>query len=382
MMATTTTTKTKTTTTTSIPAVVIVDHILPFCDRTSYDNLLVANKEIFKSIQKLQSKAKGQLFLSPLPRSISPVLPPWPVERTLPVSKNRSKSISCVSVSTDGLYVAAGCDDGFVYVWNRMNGHKSTLIPTLAGTTLETTTTVTAATATSFDNSGPAQTSVHAAAAGGGGGKSGAGVLSMTFSPNENGTIKLATGSLDGCIRLYNLQPYANESENKTPSDLHAHTICRQDVGRRRRPEQSRPRPIYSLAFAAFHTQQVEESTSLQSPSLSSSSSSWMVSACHDADVRLWDVTTSKTFYGLMRHPDKVESIAVSPTDPFLVATSTWDGTTRLLKLTFENGSNGSKVVRPMIGSSRVIGKGKSKNVKKKQQQHRANYTRGESRRR
>eukprot|EP00529_Nitzschia_sp_RCC80_P023481 CAMPEP_0113442824 /NCGR_PEP_ID=MMETSP0014_2-20120614/1815_1 /TAXON_ID=2857 /ORGANISM="Nitzschia sp." /LENGTH=457 /DNA_ID=CAMNT_0000333747 /DNA_START=154 /DNA_END=1523 /DNA_ORIENTATION=- /assembly_acc=CAM_ASM_000159 len=338
---------TTTATTTSIPAALIVDHILPFCDRTTYDNLIVANKEICKSVQKLHSKAKTQLLQSPSSSSAPPILPPWPVERTLLVNTNRAKSVSCVSVSTDGLYVAAGCDDGFVYVWDRMNGHKSTLIPTLAGTTLEPATTATTTTTSSSD-SDPASTSVHGAAGAG----AGAGVLSMTFSPNENGITKLATGSLDGCIRLYNLQPSADEESRPI---VYVDTICRQDVGRRRRPEQSRSRPIYSLAFAAFHTQQVEESTSLSS----SPSSSWMVSACHDSDVRLWDVTTSKTFYGLMRHPDKVESVAVSPTDPFLVATSTWDGTIRLLKLKFDNVTDiNCKVGKPMIKSSRVIGKG------------------------
>jgi WD40 repeat protein len=89
-----------------------------------------------------------------------------------------------------------------------------------------------------------------------------------------------------------------------------------------------------------------------------------MVSACHDVDVRLWDVApwpSKSKCYGLIRHPDKVESVAVSPGDPFTVATSTWDGTIRLFRLAFDDcvdDRNATGTARPMVVSSRILGKG------------------------
>ena len=87
-----------------VPAVIIVDNILPFLDRETYDNSVVANKEIWNLSQAAS-------------------IPPWP--QTC-FSVEGTAGVSCVAFSACGKAVACGCDNGAVSLWG-ISGRKVTL---------------------------------------------------------------------------------------------------------------------------------------------------------------------------------------------------------------------------------------------------------------
>jgi WD40 repeat protein len=86
----------------SIHADIIVDNILPFLDRATYDNCVIANKEVWEMSQAAST-------------------PPWPQ-----TCFNIESGVSYVAFSTCGQAVVCGCDDGVVYLWTK-SGRRTTL---------------------------------------------------------------------------------------------------------------------------------------------------------------------------------------------------------------------------------------------------------------
>lgn len=127
------------------PSALVVEKILPFLDRTTYENVVCLNKEIYQS-------AKNS---SKLPS-------PWPETLLL---KHPSR-ITCVAFSSSSLALACGCDDGSIFLWKRRNGERKRFLT----------------------ESNSAFVSVAA--------------LSIAFSPDEQ---YLAVGSVDTSIYIWEL---------------------------------------------------------------------------------------------------------------------------------------------------------------------------------
>jgi WD40 repeat protein len=86
-----------------IPTCVIVEHILPFLDRATYDNCVIANKEVFHASQMV-------------------VPAPWP-QTCLGVEQE----ILCAAFAPSGRAVACGCKGGDLYIWNKQQGRRHIL---------------------------------------------------------------------------------------------------------------------------------------------------------------------------------------------------------------------------------------------------------------
>jgi WD40 repeat protein len=215
--------------------------------------------------------------------------PPWP-ERTL-LERRDGVGVSCVAFSPlgDGRAIACGCSDGTVYLWKRTNGKRRAL---------------------TADTSGEGR--------GDGGGRNQLQprqqqrrqILSIVFSPDEK---YLVTGGADATIRVWlldrDLDPVGGSFTLPKVTAREQHLDS----------QNSRTsRPIHSLSF--FPT------------------SDLLVSAGHDHFINVWDVS-SRQHLGTVQHPDKVESIAVSP-DGRSIASSTWDGTVRILDVTFSQSAD------------------------------------------
>jgi WD40 repeat protein len=138
-------------------------------------------------------------------------------------------------------------------------------------------------------------------------------VLSLAFSPDEQ---YLAVGSVDMCISVWKLRDDFNVN-SKLPI-----VLC---------SEHNR-RPIHSLSFFPNSTN--------------------LASAGHDKYINLWDISTG-SHLGIVTHPEKVESIAVSP-DGRTLASATWDGTVR----TFEIDNHSVKTLVSQTPNEKVLGKG------------------------
>jgi WD40 repeat protein len=85
-----------------IPPSIIVEHILPFLDRDTYDNCIVINKEVFNASKVVS-------------------LPPWPQ-----ICKALNSGISYVEFSPSSQAVACSRTDGVICLW-RKDGRQSTL---------------------------------------------------------------------------------------------------------------------------------------------------------------------------------------------------------------------------------------------------------------
>ncbi|KAG7336547.1 myosin heavy-chain kinase [Nitzschia inconspicua] len=217
------------------PSSLVVENVLPFLDRATYENIICLNKEIHQSVKE-----------SPI------LLPPWPEKVLL----KHSSRVTCVAFSSSSRAVACGCDDGSVFLWKRRNGERMRL---------------------ERDNSN-AFASVAA--------------LSIVFSSDEK---YLAMGSVDTSIYLWKL----------------GEDFC----------------------------------------------SNILASAGHDTFVNLWNVSTP-SHLGTVNHPEKVESIAVSP-DGESLASSTWDGTVRVFAI--DNGADRAEAIAALMSKNptvKVLGKG------------------------
>lgn len=241
------------------PSALVVDNILPFLDRETYENVTCLNKEIHHCAEASSS-----------------LLPPWPEKMLLKLSC----SITCVAFSPSSRAVACGCDDGTVFLWNRRNGKRQKL---------------------ERDNSN-AFVSVAA--------------LSISFSSDEK---HIAMGSVDTSIYLWELG-----EDFIVQSDM-PKVLCSDGQ-----------RPVHSLSFVP--------------------NSHILASAGHDTYVNLWDTSAPKHL-GTIQHPEKVESIAVSP-DGASLASSTWDGTVRTFKV--EADRENDRGMGGMISSqaAKILGKG------------------------
>jgi WD40 repeat protein len=87
----------------SIPPSIIVEYILPFLDRATYDDCILANKEVFETSKTVS-------------------FPPWP-QKCLQVGSE----VSCVAFSSSNKAVACGCENGAVFLWQNRTGHRITL---------------------------------------------------------------------------------------------------------------------------------------------------------------------------------------------------------------------------------------------------------------
>lgn len=127
------------------PGALIVDKMLPFLDRKTYENVIRLNKEIYECAKQCSN----------LPA-------PWPEKILL----RHSSKISCVAFSSSSQAVACGCEDGSVFLWKRRNGQRQLLTKDSYGAT------------------------------------AGVAVLSVAFSPDEK---YLAVGNVDTSIYVWEL---------------------------------------------------------------------------------------------------------------------------------------------------------------------------------
>jgi WD40 repeat protein len=133
-----------------LPTAMIVEQILPYLDRKTYEVVVGLNKEIYES-SKVSSKLPA----------------PWP--ETILLQTENGIKVSCVAFSSSSNAVACGCGDGSVFLWNRRNGRRQRLLPSKA----------------EIGNS-----------------YAGTEVLSIAFSPNER---YLVAGNVDTSIQVWHL---------------------------------------------------------------------------------------------------------------------------------------------------------------------------------
>jgi WD40 repeat protein len=141
-------------------------------------------------------------------------------------------------------------------------------------------------------------------------------VLAIAFSPNEK---YLAVGNADTTIQIWILD---SGSLIPTGDSFTLHDEVNQSS-------------VHSLSF--FRNSNV------------------LASAGHDSYISFWDLST-RQHIGVVPHPEKVESISVSPNGKTMTS-STWDGTVRIFEVDdsfFHSMSSGNDTVLDM----KILGKG------------------------
>lgn len=209
--------------------------------------------------------------------------PPWP-ETTL-LKRHDGYGVSCVAFSPqeDGKAIACGCEDGTVYVWHRNNGKRVTL---------------------TTDTGSGQEAGIQIQQQG---------ISSIVFSPDER---YLVTGSVDATIRVWHL------GADLKPTGK-SFTLPKVTTREHLNGHSRAARPVHSLCFFP--------------------SSDLLVSAGHEHFICLWDIS-SRQHLGSILHPDKVESIAVAP-DGKSIASSTWDGTIRIIQIAVSEGNTSRKLL-------------------------------------
>jgi WD40 repeat protein len=145
-------------------------------------------------------------------------------------------------------------------------------------------------------------------------------VLSLAFSPNDR---YLVAGTVDLKIRVWELDDdFVLANGRRSPFLLSF----------------GNSRPVHSLSFFP--------------------NSDILASAGHDMFVRLWSLST-RQLLGTIKHPEKVESIAVAPNGK-TIASSTWDGTVRTFTIGDHHDSSSTldQLLNDTKPSMKVLGKG------------------------
>jgi WD40 repeat protein len=86
-----------------LPPSIIVEHVIPFLDRDTYNNCVIANKEILNASKRVTT-------------------PPWP-QKCIRVGPG----VSSTKFSPNGGFLACGCHDGTARIWRRNNGQRTVL---------------------------------------------------------------------------------------------------------------------------------------------------------------------------------------------------------------------------------------------------------------
>jgi WD40 repeat protein len=87
-----------------LPTSVISDHILPFTDRSTWNRLILANREIYKASQKIQA--------------------PWPSGEFEVLGGH---AITRVQFSSDGNLLCCSCDDNRIRIYHKEKGPYATI---------------------------------------------------------------------------------------------------------------------------------------------------------------------------------------------------------------------------------------------------------------
>lgn len=94
----------------TIPSSIIIEHILPFLDRETYDNCVIVNREVFETSKEIST-------------------PPWPQK-----CFTLQSGVSCVTFAKSSMAVACGHEDGIVSIYKNngrkhdLNGHKAEVL--------------------------------------------------------------------------------------------------------------------------------------------------------------------------------------------------------------------------------------------------------------
>jgi WD40 repeat protein len=250
-----------------LPADVIVNHLLPFLDRTTFDACILLNREVY--------------------RLSRPVLPPWPLEATLQLSRE----LTCIDASPYA--IACGCQTGqVILIWRRTG--KRVEFQTAGGR-------MAAVTVVAFSDDDAQQQQQH-----------------------------LAIGRVDGSIQiLHFVQGEVNEQtvtmlyhHQSPPTDSNQSVSCITLNGRH-------TAPIHSLVF--YGTDQ-----------------KYLVSAAMDDEsVHFWNTTNGDRIKSIMDYQMGFSAIALSPNEQTLAAID-WDGSLSLYPLAKDYGmSNIHRMMSP-----------------------------------
>ena len=90
-----------------VPLEILLDHIVPFLDRTTYNSCLLLCRKARRILQATWWKNQNVQY------------PPWP--RKL-VSRDSCCRVRCLEFSDDNLLLASGCSDGKIRVWDVRRG--------------------------------------------------------------------------------------------------------------------------------------------------------------------------------------------------------------------------------------------------------------------
>jgi len=108
----------------TIPMDVIAQHVAPFLDRTTFNNLAYTSKSAYYYVL---TSSRVRILLSKSKTSSSSsgtdgiIIPPWPSKLK---SRDHMTRIRRIVFSDDGTNLACGCSDGMIRTWNVWTGER------------------------------------------------------------------------------------------------------------------------------------------------------------------------------------------------------------------------------------------------------------------